>query len=98
MLTTILKKPIITEKSTQKSSQGKFVFKVDSQANKNQIRQAVESTFKVTVLGINTLALPGKSRRTGKKRLLSTSPRWKKAIVKLKSGDKIKVFDLPENK
>lgn len=93
-----LKKPIITEKSAKETSSSKFVFKVDKKATKNQIKQAVENAFGVTVINVNTLVLPGKTRRTGKKRLVSTSPRWKKAIVALKSGDKIKVFDLQEGK
>lgn len=91
----ILKRPIITEKSTQKvSSESKFAFEVARSASKGQVKQAVEEAFKVTVLKVNTLIVPGKSRRTGKKRLTNSTKSWKKAIVQLKDSDKIDLFDI----
>ena len=96
--TSILRRPIITEKSTQKTAESSFTFEVDSRASKGQVKQVVEDTFNVTVLKVNTTMMPGRSRRVGKQRRVSQSPRWKKAIIQLKSGDKIGLFELQESK
>ncbi len=78
----------ITEKGTQMAAQNKYLFKVEPSANKLEIKQAVESFFKVKVLKVHTMNYLGKKRRErtvkyGKK------PDWKRAIVTLKEGDKI---------
>ena len=63
----ILKKPLVTEKSTQLLADGNWVcFRVDSSANKIQVKQAVEKIFDVTVLQVNTMIVSGKNRRFGK--------------------------------
>jgi large subunit ribosomal protein L23 len=87
----VLRKPLITEKNTDLQAQGKYVFEVAIGANKAQVKQSVEAAFKVTVTGVNIIMVKGKTRRAGK-RTMVTSP-WKKAIVTLKSGDKIELFE-----
>lgn len=87
----VLRRPLITEKSTMLQMQNKYAFEVDSDANKPQIKQAVEKAFNVTVTGVNVVTIPGKTRRLGR-RLLPAHP-WKKAIVTLKPGDTIQFFE-----
>lgn len=87
----VLRRPLITEKNSQLQVQGKYVFEVADEANKNQIKQAVEKSFKVDVTAVNVITVPGKQRRLGRYQVL-TSP-WKKAIVTLKPGDKIELFE-----
>ena len=87
----IIRRPLVTEKNAQLQMEGKYAFEVDKRANKMQIKEAVETAFKVTVLGINVMIMPGKSKRMG--RGISITPRWKKAIVTLKPGDKIDLFE-----
>jgi large subunit ribosomal protein L23 len=85
-------KPIITEKSYALSALDKYIFRVDPAASKYQIKKAVEDLFKVNVQSINTVkygARAEKSRKTGKH---ITRPTEKKAIVKIKSGQKIDLF------
>jgi large subunit ribosomal protein L23 len=87
----VLRRPLITEKTSQLQVQGKYVFEVADEANKNQIKQAVEKSFKVDVTAVNIITVPGKQRRLGRYQVL-TSP-WKKAIVTLKPGEKIELFE-----
>ncbi len=87
----VLRRPLITEKNTLLQAQGRYAFEVASKANKQQIKQAVEAAFKVGVTAVNTMTVPGKQRRVGRRQVL-TSP-WKKAIVTLKPGDKIELFE-----
>jgi large subunit ribosomal protein L23 len=72
-------------------AQGKYVFEIAREANKQQIKQAVEKAFKVNVLAVNVMTVPGKRRRVGRRQVLTQS--WKKAIVTLKPGDKIGLFE-----
>jgi len=72
-------------------AQGKYVFEIAREANKPQIKQAVEKAFKVQVLAVNVMTVPGKTRRVGRRQVLTQS--WKKAIVTLKPGDKIEFFE-----
>jgi large subunit ribosomal protein L23 len=87
----VLRNPLVTEKNTSLQAQGKYAFKVDRDANKVQVKQAVEKAFKVTVISVNILTVRGKEKRVGRKQVAG-SP-WKKAIVTLKSGDKIQIFE-----
>ena len=87
----VLRKPLITEKSTVLQSLNKYVFEIANDANKPQIKQAIETAFKVKVTGINVVTMPGKSRRMGRR--LVQQPSWKKAIVTLQPGDKIEFFE-----
>ena len=87
----IIIKPIITEKSTALGESNSYVFKVKNDANKVEIAKAVEALFKVTVVSVNTITVPGKLKRQGRSQGLT--PQWKKAIVKLKDGDRIPLFE-----
>jgi large subunit ribosomal protein L23 len=87
----VLRRPLITEKSTAMQAQNKYAFEIADRANKLMIRQAVEKAFKVKVTGVNVITMRGKTRHMGR-RLITTEP-WKKAIVTLKPGDKIEFFE-----
>jgi len=87
----VLKRPIITEKSTILAGQGKYVFEVDIRANKPQIKEAVELAFGVRVKSVNTMIVKGKRKRWGRR--LTRRPDWKKAIVTLQPGEKIELFE-----
>ena len=80
----IIKRPIITEKSTRLQDGNQYVFEVDRKANKTQIRTAVEQAFSVRVANVNVMKMPGKARRAGR-RLARPKP-WKKAVVTLSEG------------
>jgi large subunit ribosomal protein L23 len=87
----VLRRPLITEKGTDLQAVGKYVFEVARGTNKHQIKQAVEKAFKVKVTAVNVMTVAGKRRRVGRREVL-TQP-WKKAIVTLKPGDKIELFE-----
>ena len=87
----VLIKPLITEKNTALQAENKFVFEVSDAATKPQIKQAVEKAFSVSVTGVNIIRAPGKMKRMGRSQFKTSE--WKKAIVTLKSGDKIQVFE-----
>ncbi len=87
----VLRRPLITEKSTALQAQNKYAFEIADKANKLMVRQAVEKAFKVKVTGVNVISMRGKMRRVGRHQI-HTSP-WKKAIVTLKPGDKIEFFE-----
>jgi len=87
----VLRRPVITEKNTALQEQNKYAFEVAGKANKHQVKQAVEKAFKVKVVGVNVLTVPGKTRRVGR-RQVKTSP-WKKAVVTLEAGQKIEFFE-----
>jgi len=87
----IIKTPVITEKSYSLASQDKYTFKVDPVANKIEIKKAIEELFKVKVLKVNTLRMKGKPKRV--RNIPGYRPGYKKAIVTLRPGDKIEVFE-----
>jgi large subunit ribosomal protein L23 len=87
----ILVKPIVTEKSSGLMAQGKYTFRVAKEANKIEIKYAVETAFKVDVTDVKTMNMPGKLKRQGK--TSGMTPEWKKAIVTLKSGQTLPIFD-----
>ena len=84
----ILRRPLITERSTQLKAQNKFVFEVAPSATKGQVREVVESAFNVDVVSVHTMRVPGKLRRRGQR--MGYQSEWKKAIVTLKKGQDIK--------
>lgn len=85
--TTILRKPLLTEKSnTLKADRNIVCFEVDRNANKKQIKDAVEKMFGVKVQSVTTAIVHGKRRRYG--RSVGMKPDWKKAFVKIKEGEK----------
>ena len=84
----VIRRPLITEKGlTVKEAEGTLVFEVDPKATKTEVKQAVELLFKVKVAGVRTSNLAGKERRRGK--FSGFRPDWKKAYVRLKSGEKM---------
>jgi len=87
----VLRRPLITEKNTALQAENKYVFEIAGEANKHQVKQAVEKAFKVKVTAVNVMTVPGKTRRVGRRQVLTHS--WKKAIVTLESGDKIGLFE-----
>ena len=80
----ILKSPVVTERSTMGTQEGRYTFKVDRAANKIDIKAAVEKFFDVTVVTVNTLNLPGKKRRF--RGIMGHTSSFKKAVVRLKEG------------
>ncbi|OGX68295.1 MAG: 50S ribosomal protein L23 [Paenibacillus sp. RIFOXYA1_FULL_44_5] len=82
----IIKRPIITERSSDLMAIKKYVFEVDKRANKTQIKQAVEQIFKVKVVSVNTIKMPAKPKTQGKYKGYTSE--WKKAIVALSSDSK----------
>jgi len=102
---TVIKRPLLTEKSARLRETGgatfapaegeayaqKVVFEVARDANKIDIRRAVEQLFKVTVADVRTLVVRGKVKRVG--RFSGQRPSWKKAFVTLKPGDNIEFFE-----
>ena len=87
----VLRKPIVTEKNTLLQEHNKYTFEVSQGADKHQIKVAVEKAFKVKVTAVNVITVPGKTRRVGR-RQVATTP-WKKAVVTLKPGQKIEIFE-----
>ena len=87
----VLRRPLITEKSTLLQAQNKYQFEIADGANKPMIKQAVEKAFKVKVTGVNVVTVRGKSKRMGRRTVMT--PPWKKAVVTLKPGDKIEFFE-----
>lgn len=88
---TIIKRPLVTEKTTSLMEENKYCFVVDPRANKHQIKQAVEEIFKVKVVAVNTSNVLGKIKRQG--RYSGRRPSWKRAIVTLESGNRIEFFE-----
>ena len=87
----IIKRPLVTEKNATLQPTGKYVFEVGGRANKMQIKNAVQEAFKVTVMSVNIITIKSKEKHVGR-RVVKSSPR-KKAIVTLKDGDKIELFE-----
>jgi large subunit ribosomal protein L23 len=88
----VIKEPHITEKATlQKEGYNQISFKVHRQANKIEIKQAVETLLKAKVVDVRTINMRGKSRRMGKNS--GKKPDWKKAIVSLAPGESIEIFE-----
>lgn len=100
----IIKRPVLTEKGTQLKETGgmpagvdeadlrsKVIFEVVRDANKVQVRQAVEELFSVKVEAVHTQIVRGKERRVG--RYMGRRPSWKRAIVTLSPGSKIEFFE-----
>jgi large subunit ribosomal protein L23 len=87
----IIVRPIITEKSNRMMEHNKYSFEVLPQANKIEIREAVEDVFKVKVLKVNTIKVRSKPKRLGA--FLGRTRSWKKAIVTLAPGERIEFFE-----
>jgi len=88
----VLKRPLVTEKSTAlQAAANQYFFEVDQKATKHDIRNAVESIFKVHVTSVRTSNVFGKLKRVG--RNVGTTSDWKKAMVTLKEGDRIEILE-----
>ena len=87
----VLLRPVVSEKSYELITQNKYTFKVHQDAHKTQVRQAVEELFDVTVVAVNIVKVQPKPKRRGLTR--GTRPGWKKAVVRLKAGDSIEIFE-----
>lgn len=89
----ILKRPIISEKSLGAAGFGEYTFEVDKKADKREIAEAVKMVFGVDVKRVRTLVVKGRTKRSLKEKKLIKLGDWKKAIVKLKEGQKIDIFE-----
>ena len=87
----VLLAPVVTEKSYELIEDRKYSFRVHPDAHKTQVRQAVEELFSVHVEAVNIVKVQPKPKRRGLTR--GTKPGWKKAIVELKAGDTIEIFE-----
>jgi large subunit ribosomal protein L23 len=87
----VIVRPIISEKSYSQIENNRYTFEVDKHCSKPEIADAVAEVFKVTVVRVNTMNVPGKTRRLRTSQ--GTTRAWKKAVVTLKEGDKIEFFE-----
>jgi large subunit ribosomal protein L23 len=85
--------PIISEKSMSEASLGRYTFKVANDAGKYDIKKAVEEKFKVNVTKITTVLVKGRGKRQGTRRVDVVQTPYKKALVTVKEGQKIAIFD-----
>jgi len=86
----VLIRPVVSEKTYVLASAGKYTFRVHPGAHKTQIKQAVEALFDVTVLEVRTASVPSKPKRRGYTAGRTRS--WKKAVVQVREGDTIPIF------
>jgi large subunit ribosomal protein L23 len=87
----VIRRPLVTEKNTALQSQNKYAFEVRTDSNKEQVKEAIEKAFKVNVIAVNIMTVRGREKRVGRRKVM-VSP-WKKAVVTLKTGDKIQIFE-----
>lgn len=87
----VIKRPLVTERTSELIDQGVYTFEVDRKANKSQIRDAIQEIFNVKVIGVNTLRVHRKQR--GRGHFAGYTQLSKKAIVRLQPGDKIEIFE-----
>jgi large subunit ribosomal protein L23 len=89
---TVLLRPVISEKSVLETERNNYTFAVARDANKFQIKAAVEDQFKVNVLGVRVLTVKPKQKSRGR-RQKGTVPGWRKAVVTIEAGQKIELFE-----
>ena len=87
----IIRRPVVTEKSTLLQDDDRYTFEVAKSATKHQIKEAVEEAFNVSVIKVNTMTVKGRRRRMGPR--FTTSKSWKKAVVQLAPGNTITIFE-----
>ena len=85
----VIIRPVLTEKSMSLEADAKYVFRVDPKSSKGAIRDEIKRLYDVDVVEVNTMIMPGKKRRIIGTRNFTKTKKWKKAIVKLKPGQKI---------
>ena len=83
--------PVLSEKSYAGTTRGRYTFRMHSSAHKTQISQAVEELFSVKVERVNVIKVQAKPKRRGV--FKGTRPAWKKAVVQLRAGDTIEIFE-----
>jgi large subunit ribosomal protein L23 len=88
----VLLRPVISEKSFAETERNNYTFAVDREANKFQIREAVQAQFKVNVVSVRVLTVKPKKKRRGR-RQMGTVPGWRKAVVTIEAGQKIELFE-----
>ena len=95
MASEIVLRPVISEKSMDETQRGKYTFRVHPDANKLQVKEAIEELFKVEVIDVNVLTtkVKEKSRNRGRTRIKGWTSAWKKAVVTLAAGQKIEFFE-----
>jgi large subunit ribosomal protein L23 len=87
----VLIRPVVSEKSYGQIAQNQYTFQVHKDAHKTQVRQAVEQLFDVKVERVNIVKVQPKPKRRG--RSIGIKPGWKKAVVQLRAGDTIEIFE-----
>ena len=88
----VIRRPLVTEKSTIGREENNLVtLAVDPRASKHDVKRAVEALFDVNVVGVRTMRMPRKLRRTGK--FVGRKPEWKKALVELAEGQSIEFYE-----
>ena len=87
----VIIRPVVSEKSYVLATADKYTFRVHPDAHKTQIKQAVEQLFDVNVIEVRTISVKSKPKRRGYNK--GAKPGWKKAIVQLREGDKIEIFE-----
>jgi large subunit ribosomal protein L23 len=93
MNTTILIKPLVTEKSMSTVGDGRYTFAVAKTASKTDIKNILGKQFGVTITSVATSLVKGKTKRVGARRQEITVSSWKKAVVTVKKGEKISLFE-----
>ena len=90
----VIIRPVDTEKTRYQASElGQYVFEVDRNANKIEVKRAIESIFEVDVVSVNVMNVAAKaSKRRGRRRVMRR-PQWKKAVVTLAEGQRLSVFE-----
>lgn len=89
----VIIKPLVTEKTMKDVSLGKYTFAVAKSATKGQIKQVLGDVFKVHVVSVATSVLKGKKRRVGARREEINATMWKRAVVSLRKGERIALFE-----
>lgn len=89
----VIRRPVVTEKTNVMTAQNQYVFEVAPNSNKVQIKEAVEVIFDVEVVKVNTMIMPYKRGKRGRKFYRRTQ-QWKKAVVTLVQGDAISLFEV----
>ena len=88
----VIRRPVNTEKSRDMAAENQYVFEVNLRANKTQIRDAIQTIFKVSVVQVHVMNFAPKYGRWGRKHV-KRSPAWKKAIVTVAQGQKLDIFE-----
>ena len=88
--TIVLRRPLVTEKNSDRMEQNRYTFEVDKRATKPDIKRAVESLYNVRVIAVNTMRRKGKTRRT--RYGYVDAPEMKKAVVRVHADDRIELF------